>query len=67
MTILAIFGMLCLGGIAAFVTFVAVVTWISELGLSGQGAFGPVFAAAALGLWTLAWWINPFSISVSIT
>jgi len=66
MTILTIFGLICLVGIAAFVTFTAAAALISEIGFSGRVFLGPVFAAVAIVLWIIVWWVNPFTISVSV-
>jgi hypothetical protein len=67
MTILAFIGLVCLVCLAAFLTIVAAATWIGESTFSDRGTFGPVLAAVAAGLWAIVWWVNPVSISVSIS
>jgi hypothetical protein len=67
MTLLVFIGFIaiCLG--ALYFTFASIV-WFFGASLFGDGLTGPlVMAVIAGGLWTLAYNLSPFTISVNLT
>jgi hypothetical protein len=63
--ILTIIGFIvvCLAGL--YVTSAAVGCW-SVASHFGTGPLAIVFTVVAVAIWTLAWWLSPFSITVAV-
>ena len=67
MTLLVIIGFIAIC-IAALYFTIGSIVWLFGASLFGDGLTGPlVTAAIAVGLWTLAYNLSPFTISVNLT
>ena len=67
MTALAIIGFVVLCFAAAYMTAAAVITLVGESVFGGITIFTWVFCAIAVGLWSLAWWLSPFTVSFGVS
>jgi hypothetical protein len=67
MTLLAIIGFIAICIVAMYFTFTSIV-WLYGASLFGAGLTRLlVTGAIAGGMWTLAWHLSPFTISVNLT
>lgn len=66
LSFLSIIGFIALCLFALYMTFAMGAVVLSEAVFGGPTVFSFVFAAIAIGLWALVWWLSPFTVTVGV-